>query len=223
MNALVGRSQAIHGSSRHLLALPKLAVLVSGDAVDPLATLRLVRDDGQAKFFLKAPAKVPRTVCACQPVAVQIWPMFAPSGRCSIRITSACLLFSRVRADHVASAAVTAASSSGSLAAAGAPSALAMIRSRLASKLTDALPVHVGTRNAQGVVALRSDKPVGAVGGDQCAVEKSVEHLLACAAFDVVGNQSILPLVCSTAWARIACWAGSVGGGHVLLLRCGGR
>nr|DAF58659.1 MAG TPA: hypothetical protein [Siphoviridae sp. ct86u1] len=72
-------------------------------------------------FFLKVPAKVPRTVCACQPVAVQIWPMVAPSGRCSIRITSACLLLSRVRGlacagagVHVASAVATACSSSAS-------------------------------------------------------------------------------------------------------------
>jgi hypothetical protein len=31
------------------------------------------------------------------PVAVQNWPMVSPSGRFSIRITSACLLLSRVR------------------------------------------------------------------------------------------------------------------------------
>ena len=55
-------------------------------------------------------------------------------------------------------------------------------------ELTDALPVQDGTRNAQGVVALRCDKPIGAVAGDQCAVEKCVQHLLACAAFDVVGK-----------------------------------
>jgi hypothetical protein len=36
------------------------------------------------------------------------------------------------------------------------------------------------------VVALGGDEPVGAVGGDQGAVEQAVEHLLARAAFDVV-------------------------------------
>ena len=48
-------------------------------------------------FFLKAPAKVPRTVCACQPVVSQIWWMVAPSGRLQHPDHLACLLFSRVR------------------------------------------------------------------------------------------------------------------------------
>ena len=48
-------------------------------------------------FFLNAPANVPRTVCCCQPVAAHICAIVAPEGRFSIAITSACLLFSRVR------------------------------------------------------------------------------------------------------------------------------
>ena len=48
-------------------------------------------------FFRSAPANAPRTVCCCQPVASQICRTVAPSGRFSIRTTSACLLFARVR------------------------------------------------------------------------------------------------------------------------------
>ena len=44
------------------------------------------------RFFFSAPAKAPRQVCACQPVAAMIWVMLAPSGRRSMSISSASVI-----------------------------------------------------------------------------------------------------------------------------------
>jgi hypothetical protein len=60
---------------------------------------------------------------------------------------------------------------------------------------------------------------VGAVGGDQGAVEQAVEHLLACAAFDVVGEPVDLAASVfeGVGQDRVLGW-GQLGGGHLLLL-----
>jgi hypothetical protein len=41
-------------------------------------------------FFFRVPEKTPRTVWRCHPVALAPSSMVAPSGRCSIAITSSC-------------------------------------------------------------------------------------------------------------------------------------
>lgn len=46
--------------------------------------------------------------------------------------------------------------------------------------------IDVGALHAQGVVALGGNFPAFAIGRDQGAVEQAVQHLLACAAFDVL-------------------------------------
>jgi hypothetical protein len=90
--------------------------------------------------------------------------------------------------------------------------------------LTDVLLFQSGARHAQDVVALSRDKPVGAVGGDQCAVKQAVEHFLARAAFDVVREpvDFAAGVLNSVGQDRVLC-RGQLGGGHVLLLRWGGR
>lgn len=98
----------------------------------------------------------------------------APSGWRSIAITWACLLFSRVRGAlapffRSASAAVSAAWTAGASACGG---------------------------ESQRVVALVRHVSFQTLEDDQGALAEAVEHLFACAAFDVVGNHSILPLVC---------------------------
>ena len=52
--------------------------------------LDLLGGDVSPSFFLSAPAKAPRTVCGCQPVAATIWAMVAPSFRRSMAISCAC-------------------------------------------------------------------------------------------------------------------------------------
>ena len=47
--------------------------------------------------FFSAPAKAPRTVCGCQPVAATTWAIVAPSLRPSMATSCACLVPSRVR------------------------------------------------------------------------------------------------------------------------------
>ena len=67
---------------------------------------------------------------------------------------------------------------------------------------------NAGTR--QGVVALGSDKPVGAVGRDQARLNRPSSTFVRAPPLMLSGNQSILPLVFDGV-ARMACWAGSVG------------
>ncbi|MCY1545779.1 hypothetical protein D9M68_817350 [compost metagenome] len=86
--------------------------------------------------------------------------------------------------------------------------------------MTDPHLVQAGARHTQGIVALGGDAPSLAIGRDQGAVEQAIEHLLACAAFDVVGEPVDLAAAGVDGLGEDGVLGrGQGGGGHLLLLR----
>ena len=76
--------------------------------------------------------------------------------------------------------------------------------------------------HAQSVVALGGDVPALAIWRDQGAVEQAVEHLLARAAFDVVGEPFDLTAAGVDGFGEDGVLGrGELGGGHLLFLRGG--
>ena len=73
----------------------------ASDPVDPAAPPRpSPKSTVSRSRFFSAPAKAPRTVCGCQPVAATISSTVAPSARPSMPTSSACLVPSRVLPDR---------------------------------------------------------------------------------------------------------------------------
>jgi len=181
--------------------------LFSGDAVDPLAALRLVRDDGQAELFLEGSGKG-----AAHRVRL-------PAGG-GADLADGCALGALQHPDHFGLLAVVARARLGRCRRLrprrfGGGNSLLQFGIDFRRRLRDRAAFH-----AQGVVALGGDAPALAIGRDQGAVEQAVEHLFARAAFDVVGEPVDLAAAGVDGLGEDGVLGrGELGGGHGLLLR----
>ena len=195
---------------RHLLASPKLAVLVFRRCGRSARHPAVCRDDGQAELFLEGSGEGAAHRVRLPTGGGADLADGCALGRCSIRITSACLLFAGARLDPRCFGGGYGGFQFG-IARPQAPFSVGDDPVEIGFELTDALPVHVGTRNAQGVVASAATNQSVPSVVISARLKSPSSTFLRAPPLMLSGNQSILPLVCSTAWARIACWAGSVG------------